>query len=60
MASDRWSDQVVEVEPTFLGRTREAAQERLNQLGRQGWEPVAALQPLRFGPVQPHLKKPLA
>jgi len=37
MANDRWSYQVVEVKPSFLGSTREAAQERLQQLGLQGW-----------------------
>jgi len=41
MASDRWSYQVVEVKPGFLGSTRDAAQERLTQLGLQGWELVA-------------------
>jgi hypothetical protein len=59
MASDRWSYQVVEVKASFLGSTREAAQERLTQLGLQGWELVAATQPLRFGPVQLYLKKPM-
>jgi hypothetical protein len=60
MASDRWSYQVVEVKPSFLGSTRDAAQERLQQLGLQGWELVAAIQPQRFAPVQLYLKKPLA
>ena len=59
MANDRWSYQVVEVKPTFLGSTRDAAQERLQQLGLQGWELVAAIQPQRFAPVQLYLKKPL-
>ena len=60
MAGDRWSYQVVEVKPSFLGSTRDAAQERLQQLGLQGWELVAAIQPQRFAPVQLYLKKPLA
>jgi len=60
MATDRWSYQVVEVKPSFLGSTRDAAQERLQQLGLQGWELVAAIQPQRFAPVQLYLKKPLA
>lgn len=60
MTSDRWTYQVVEVKPSFLGSIREPAQERLNQLGLQGWELVAVVQPLRFGPVQMFLKKPLA
>lgn len=59
MASDRWSYQVVEVKPTFMGKTRDVVQERLTQLGLQGWELVAATQPLRFGPVQLYLKKPM-
>jgi len=59
MANDRWSYQVVEVKPSFLGSTREAAQERLQQLGLQGWELVSAIQSLRFAPVQLDLKKPM-
>lgn len=59
MASDRWSYQVVEVKATFLGRTRESVQEKLTQLGLQGWELVSAIQPQRFAPVQLYLKKPM-
>lgn len=59
MASERWSYQVVQVKPNFLGSTGNAAQERLNQLGLQGWELVAAIQSQRFAPVQLYLKKPL-
>lgn len=59
MANERWVYQVAEVKPTFLGSTRVAAQERLNQLGLQGWELVAAIQPQRFAPVQLYLKKAL-
>ena len=59
MANDRWSYQVVQVKPYFLGSTRDAAQERLNQLGLQGWELVAAIQSQRFAPVQLYLKKPM-
>ncbi|HEX2595526.1 MAG TPA: DUF4177 domain-containing protein [Luteimonas sp.] len=59
MASDRWSYQVVEVKPSFLGSIRDAVQERLQQLGLQGWELVSAIQPQRFAPVQLYLKKPV-
>ena len=59
MVNDRWSYQVVEVKPSFLGSTREAAQERLQQLGLQGWELVSAIQSQRFAPVQLYLKKPM-
>lgn len=57
MASDRWSYQVVEVKATFMGKTREAVQEQLTQLGLQGWELVSAIQPQRFASVQLYLKK---
>jgi len=50
---------VVDVKPSFLGSTRDAAQERLTQLGLQGWELVSAIQPQRFAPVQLYLKKPM-
>lgn len=59
MASDRWSYQVVEVKATFMGKTRESVQEKLTQLGLQGWELVSAIQPQRFAPVQLYLKKPM-
>ncbi|WP_166212521.1 DUF4177 domain-containing protein [Cognatiluteimonas telluris] len=58
MASERWSYQVVEVKPGFLGSTRDAAQERLTQLGLQGWELVSAIQSQRFAPVQLYMRKP--
>lgn len=59
MTSERWSYQVVEVKPGFLGSTRDAPQERLTQLGLQGWELVAVVQAQRFAPVQLYLKKPM-
>ena len=59
MANDRWTYQVVQVKPSFLGSTQDAAQERLNQLGLLGWELVAAVQVHRFLPVQLYLKKPM-
>jgi hypothetical protein len=59
MADQRWSYQVVEVKPSFLGLTEKNAQERLNQLGLQGWELVAAIQTHRFRPLQLYLKKAL-
>lgn len=59
MADGRWSYQVVQINPTLFGRTRDAVQERLTQLGLQGWELVTAIQPQRFYPVQLYLKKAL-
>lgn len=59
MPDERWSYQVAEVKPGFLGSARDAAQERLQQLGLQGWELVSAIQPQRFAPVQLYLKKRL-
>jgi hypothetical protein len=59
MANERWTYQVVEVKPGFLGFRRDAVQERLNQLGLLGWELVAALQPHPFRAVQLFLKKPM-
>ena len=35
MASDRWNYQVVDVKPGFMGRSRDAIQEKLVQLGRR-------------------------
>jgi hypothetical protein len=59
MASERWSYQVVEVPMSLFGSTREALQERLSQLGLQGWELVSVVHPQRFAPVQLFLKKPM-
>jgi len=58
MASDRWSYQVVEVK-AFFGTSAAMVQERLTQLGLQGWELVAVLQTHPFKPVQLYLKKPM-
>jgi hypothetical protein len=59
MANERWSYQVVEVKPGFLGSNRNAIQDRLNQLGLLGWELVAAVRAHRFEPTTLYLKKAL-
>ncbi|MGO4551859.1 hypothetical protein AB4059_12235 [Lysobacter sp. 2RAF19] len=59
MASDRWTYQVVQVKPGFLGMARDVVQEKLVQLGLQGWELVSVVQTHPFKPVQLYLKKPL-
>ena len=58
MASERWSYQVVEVKG-FFGFNRDLLQERLTQLGLQGWELVSVVQSQPFRPVQLYLKKPV-
>ncbi|MCB1560435.1 MAG: DUF4177 domain-containing protein [Xanthomonadales bacterium] len=59
MANDRWSYQVVEIKPGFWGNHKnEPIQERLNQLGMQGWELVNAVQSGPLRPIRLFLKKP--
>ena len=58
MASERWSYQVVEVKG-FFGFSRDLLQEKLTQLGLQGWELVSVVQAHPFRPVQLYLKKRL-
>ena len=58
MTSDRWSYQVVEVKG-FFGFSRDLLQEKLTQLGLQGWELVSVVQPHPFRAVQLYLKKPI-
>jgi hypothetical protein len=60
MASNRWSYQVVELKPKMFGSLEKAAQEKLNQLGLQGWELVCAVQSHHFSPLQLYLKKDMS
>ena len=55
MAYDRWNYQVVEVKPGFMGLKRDVVQEKLVQLGLQGWELVSVVQSHPFKPVQLYL-----
>jgi len=57
-ANDRWSYQVVEVKG-FFGFSQSQVQEKLTQLGLQGWELVSVVQAHPFRPVQLYLKKRL-
>jgi len=57
MTNERWTYQVVEVKPGFFGLNRNAVQERLNQLGAQGWELVNAVQAHPFRSVTLFLKR---
>jgi hypothetical protein len=57
--SERWSYQVVEVKPRFVGVRAADVQERLVQLGLQGWELVTVLQPHPLRAAQLILKKPM-
>ena len=58
MANDRFSYQVVEVKG-FFGFSRDLVQEKLTQLGLQGWELVSVVQAHPFRPVQLYMKKRL-
>ena len=58
-AGERWTYQVVEVKPGFMGLSRDAVQEKLVQLGLQGWELVSVVQSHPFKAVQLYLKKPI-
>ena len=58
MVNERWSYQVVEVK-SFFGASRDAVQEKLTQLGLQGWELVSVIQTHALKPVQLYLKKPI-
>ena len=60
MASNRWSYQVVEVKPKLFAKQAQLVQDKLNQLGLQGWELVAVNQSHPFNPVQLYLKKEMA
>jgi len=57
-ANERWSYQVVEVKG-FFGFSQSQVQDKLTQLGLQGWELVSVVQAHPFRPVQLYLKKRL-
>ena len=61
MASNRWSYQVVALKPKLFGGSMDqVAQEKLNQLGLQGWELVCAVQSHHFNPLYLYLRKEMA
>lgn len=57
--SERWTYQVVEVKSRLIGVRAADVQERLVQLGLQGWELVSVLQQHPVRAVQLFLKKPM-
>ena len=58
MVSERFSYQVVEVK-SFFGAKAAVVQEKLVQLGLQGWELVSVVQAHQLAPVQLYMKKRL-
>jgi hypothetical protein len=57
--SHRWTYQVVEIKPSFLGRQKaDKIQAELNRLGAQGWELVNITAPNTLAPVTLVLKRP--
>ena len=57
MTHDRWSYQVVELGNTFMGPPKpEVIQEKLNQMGQNGWELVSIVQAFK---VTLFFKRPL-
>jgi hypothetical protein len=58
MNAPRWSHQIVEVKPRFIGSNKDAIQAELDRLGNQGWELVAATQGQKFEPTRLFFKRP--
>lgn len=59
MAGERFTYQVVEIKPRFLGLKTQQIQDELNRLGSAGWELVSAVQSNPLHPVRLYLKKSL-
>jgi len=55
--AQRWSHQIVEVKPRFLGANRESVQAELDRMGNQGWELVSATQGQKFQPIMLYFKR---
>jgi hypothetical protein len=56
--AQRWSHQIVEVKPQFLGTNKESIQVELDRMGNQGWELVSATQGSTFESVKLFFKRP--
>ena len=58
MPAQRWSYQLIEIKPRFLGSNREQIQAELDRMGNQGWELVSATQAQALESMKLFFKRP--